>query len=80
MNKYNFKNIHKRLRWLLKRLNRLLRWKTQTTSIIEEEHTVEDEIRDIRKKIETEAWQRTRTFILRDGDKSTFYFPLSCVS
>ena len=46
----------------------------QTTSNIEEKRRVEDEIRDIRKKIEIEAWQRSRPFILRDGDKNTSYF------
>lgn len=29
---------------------------------------------DIRKNIEIEAWQRSRPFILRDGDKNTSYF------
>ena len=46
----------------------------QTVSIIEEERRVEIEIRDIRRKIETESWQRCRPFILRDGDKNTSYF------
>lgn len=53
---HTFKAIHKRLRWLLKRLKRL-RSMTQTVAIIDEKGRVEAEIRDIRKKLETEAWQ-----------------------
>lgn len=46
----------------------------QSTTSIEEERQVESEIRDIRKQIETEAWQRSSPFFLRDGDKNTSYF------
>ena len=46
----------------------------QIVSIIEEERRVEEELRDIRKKIETKAWQRCRPFLLWDGDKNTSYF------
>lgn len=57
----------------VKRLKKL-RWMVQTVVIIEEEGRLESEIRDIRKKLETEAWQRCRPFVLRDGDKNTPYF------
>lgn len=69
---HTFKAIHKHLRWLLERLRRLHKMQ-QTVANIEEEGRVEMEIRDIRKKLETEAWQRSRPFILRDGDKNTSY-------
>lgn len=35
---------------------------------------MEEDIRSIRKKIETEAWQRCRLFVLWDSDKNTSYF------
>lgn len=47
---------------------------TQSVVIIEEEGRVETEICDIRRKLETEAWQRCRPFVLRDEDKNTSYF------
>lgn len=47
---------------------------TQTFATIEEERRVEFEIRDIRRKIETAAWQQSRPFVLRDDDKNTYYF------
>lgn len=73
MGEHTFKNIHKSLRWLTKRLKHL-RWLVQSVAVIEQEKRVEEEIRLIRKKIETEAWQRCRPFVLRDGDKKTSYF------
>lgn len=71
--KNTFKHMHSRLRWLLKRL-KYLRGLTQSAAFIKEERRAEEEIRSIRKKIETEAWQHCRPFILRDGDKNTSYF------
>ena len=47
---------------------------TQSVAIIKEESRLQSEIRDIRRKIETEAWQCFCPFVLRDGDKNTSYF------
>lgn len=58
---------------LLKRL-KYLRGLEQSESVIDEERRVEEEIRSIRRKIETEAWQRARPFVLRDNDKNSSYF------
>lgn len=58
---------------MMNRLKRL-KWMVQTYSVIEEEQRVEEELRNICKKLEIEAWPRCRPFILRDRDKNTSYF------
>lgn len=68
-----FKRTQWRIAWL-KRCMGKLRQMGQTRVIIEESREVERELRELRRIEETAAWQRSRPFVLRDGDKNTTFF------